>query len=370
LFKLAHWGAAELFSRHYFGQVLSSLLAPAQGRPAEFPIRQLDDNSRAPERKEFIMDRKLLLYAALLGMAVTWAMAEPTDVREPTTLVAQWGLQGAGGDKVSDTSGNTYHGILEGDPAPVSGKSGLALRFDGVDDYVDVPGTERLNLTPGLALEAWVRFTAHNADSVIIGKHTSGTAGGYTLGVRDDKFIFYLNDGGPRTLGTSDTYNDGLWHYVVGIYDGAVQHLYVDDVLQDYQENTYTLFSTANIRIGGVFAGASDAAFIGDIDEVKIRDYAVPGDADRNGLVDDDDLAILLSNWTGPFGTGRTWQTGDFDRDGNAADDDLSMLLSNWTRPPPAGAAVPEPATLSLLALGSLAVVRKPRRGESILPGA
>jgi len=85
----------------------------------------------------------------------------------------------------------------------------------------------------------------------------------------------------------------------------------------------------------------------------------LPGDADRSGFVDDTDLAILLGNWTGPLGTGRTWETGDFEGDGGVSADDLSILLGNWTGAPPAGATIPEPATLSLLALGGLAVMRR-----------
>jgi len=73
------------------------------------------------------------------------------------------------------------------------------------------------------------------------------------------------------------------------------------------------------------------------------------GDADRNGTVDDNDLAILLANWSA---TSADWARGDFSADGFADDDDLSLLLSNWTGlPPGAGLSpgVPEPTALMLL---------------------
>ncbi len=52
----------------------------------------------------------------------------------------------------------------------------------------------------------------------------------------------------------------------------------------------------------------------------------------------------MLSNWTGAGGEGGTWGTGDFDGNGSVSDDDLSLLLANWTGAPPQAVAVPEPA--------------------------
>jgi len=88
----------------------------------------------------------------------------------------------------------------------------------------------------------------------------------------------------------------------------------------------------------------------------------LPGDANDNGFVDDDDLAILLSNWEQDPGTITTWALGDFTADTDVDDDDLAVLLGNWTGPGPAGAAVPEPATMALLALGGLSVLRRRRK--------
>lgn len=105
----------------------------------------------------------------------------------------------------------------------------------------------------------------------------------------------------------------------------------------------------------------SMAALLGnDVSTVIAVPHAippVPGDADGDSDIDDADLAVSFSNYTGPGGAGKTTADGDTDGDGDVDDADLAVSFSGYTGP--IAPNVPEPATaVFMLAMLSLA----PRR--------
>ncbi len=93
------------------------------------------------------------------------------------------------------------------------------------------------------------------------------------------------------------------------------------------------------------------------------RTLPTPGDADGNGVVNAADY-IALKTHIGQ-GAGATLADGDFDGDGDADRDDLQILQDHFGDTSAGAGTIPEPATLSLLALGGLAVLRRRIRGVS-----
>jgi hypothetical protein len=90
----------------------------------------------------------------------------------------------------------------------------------------------------------------------------------------------------------------------------------------------------------------------------------VPGDTNGDGIVNDADLA----NFEAQFGGAPGAESADFDGDGDVDAHDFATMRGNWgfgTGPAPLpGDATPEPATMSLLALGGLAILRRRRHSS------
>jgi hypothetical protein len=80
----------------------------------------------------------------------------------------------------------------------------------------------------------------------------------------------------------------------------------------------------------------------------------ISGDTDLNNTVDGSDLNTVLSNYNQ---TGMSWGQGDFNGDGTVDGADLNVVLSNYNQSVGATAAVPEPGTLGMLALGAAGVL-------------
>jgi len=82
------------------------------------------------------------------------------------------------------------------------------------------------------------------------------------------------------------------------------------------------------------------------------------GDTDYDCDIDFADFNNLANNYTGsldPGMGGKDWRQGDFDGDGDGDFKDFNDLANHYTGPLD-GKAVPEPSTLTLLAIGTLAI--------------
>jgi len=72
-------------------------------------------------------------------------------------LIAHWKFDKGAGDRLVDSSGHGNHGTIHG-AAWVKGRVGGCLKFDGVDNYVEVPKSASLNrANEEITLMCWIK---------------------------------------------------------------------------------------------------------------------------------------------------------------------------------------------------------------------
>ena len=118
-------------------------------------------------------------------------------------------------------------------------------------------------------------------------------------------------------------------------------------------------FIAVTTNLTGGSAGYSVAAVTGDW--IATFTGLTGGDANGDHKVSIGDLSIMAGNWN-QTGFSNGYADADFNGDGEVGIGDLSIMAGNWGwELPGGGVSVPEPATLSLLCLGGLALIRRRR---------
>jgi hypothetical protein len=85
----------------------------------------------------------LILAVMLAGNAM--AQIEPATVDTGHVYL----LDDVSGTQVQDDSANNNAGTIVGDPQVVTGLNSNALQFDGIDDGINIPDSQFINITSG-----------------------------------------------------------------------------------------------------------------------------------------------------------------------------------------------------------------------------
>ncbi|MDY7010590.1 MAG: PEP-CTERM sorting domain-containing protein [Planctomycetota bacterium] len=139
----------------------------------------------------------------------------------------------------------------------------------------------------------------------------------------DFYFNLYAGGGPVRRFGL--TFNNGYG------FDPGEMHLiqYDGDRWVDLGQPTYAMSSAIEVAIPWSMLPEQLTVFETIAAQGLFFLYNVaPGDANNNGVVDDCDLNLLLTNWNRVGGVG--WYEGDFNLDICIDDSDLNILLSHF----------------------------------------
>jgi fibronectin type 3 domain-containing protein len=194
----------------------------------------------------------------------------------PTGLVAAYGFDEGAGATVSDASGNGNTGTISGATWTI-GRSGNALLFDGVNDWLTIADSASLDVTSGVSLEAWVYPTAlGTAWRTVLFKEQSGDL---VYGLYANRNTTRPNGqvyvgGTARELDGTASLSLNTWSHLAMTYDGSTIRLFLNGTQVSQVARTGAVAtSTGALRIGG--NNVWPEWFAGRIDDVRVYNRAL-----------------------------------------------------------------------------------------------
>ncbi|MFX1410253.1 MAG: protein kinase [Promethearchaeota archaeon] len=207
-------------------------------------------------------------------------------------IVGWWKLDEGAGTSALDSSEYGNHGLLGGGPQWVDGKIGSALKFDGIDDYVDCGNLDVLNFGIGdWTVSTWIKTSQTSAGDenkgiifVNGGDFGGGKRYALALGERISGAITLTTDDNSvkRQATSSVLVNDDAWHHILGMRNGTYLLVYIDGELDGHSTvpDGYDLSGTSqhNAYVGVITNNQNGTLikhFEGIIDEVRVYNYAL-----------------------------------------------------------------------------------------------
>ncbi len=174
---------------------------------------------------------RLVLAVAVLLLGAVVGQAPAAD--DPY-LVGWWQFEEGSGTVAKDSSGHGNNGTLNGGPQWVSGYSGGALKFDGIDDYLDCGKDPSLDLT-AWTIAFWVNVAQNKDYNAFVVKGLDAAENYEVLGFANGSMHFPIAmAGGTRTYVNSaaGVIVAGEWAHFAYTYSSTTgRRLYKDGSL-------------------------------------------------------------------------------------------------------------------------------------------
>jgi len=194
---------------------------------------------------------------------------------DPRYLVGSWPLNG----HAQDVSGHGNHGVWSGTEAygAFFKNSRQCAVFDGASQ-VAVADNPQINSACGVGqprtISLWFRTTTvENLVLIDKGANENFALQSWT-GVNAGRIIWIVG-GGP--IGSTDnTFNDGSWHHLCGVYTGTTMILYIDDSLQASTVRAASASNSSRLTFGA--RDSLVAPYVGDFANVRIYNIELTRD--------------------------------------------------------------------------------------------
>ncbi len=199
--------------------------------------------------------------------------------RSQLCLIADFPFNGNG----NDVSGNGNNATLIGNPISSSGydgSTGSAYFFDAVDDALEVSGSLGNFGTNDFTISLWINTELQSGSARFLSKREVCISGNtwFSLAFDDGVVVFETSGNNEYRIIIGNTIvNDGNWHHVAVVREGAEYTLYVDCNEEGSFTTTFVHNMTNNtpLTIGNDVCTdfcANCVKYTGLIDNVKMFD--------------------------------------------------------------------------------------------------
>ena len=153
-----------------------------------------------------------------------------------------------------------------------------ALTFDGIDDYIEVPYSEKLN-PKVFTISCWVKPTKALTMNGVIGMHYRKQAvkEGFVLSAHTNNWFLYITEAKDPTLSPSAPVLN-IWTHVAATFDGSKGKLYVNgQATNEFIVSSHAVNTHVPLHIGAAHNTETNVAgyfFAGQIAEVCIWNKA------------------------------------------------------------------------------------------------
>jgi hypothetical protein len=201
------------------------------------------------------MKRKSYVMVAMISLLLFSCKEETTGDAFPTDgLVSYFNFN----DNLKDERNNTPDGINTGGAAFVTGKSGKAISFNGVDQKVTF-ARKQFRSSNAISVAFWVK-SAHKLGLQFFMGSSDFLAG------NTDNYSMVISV--PTTKSAAGSYISDTWTHFAGTYNGTDIKIYINGILAETENHPGTIESSdedlfIGSRGGPIFwSGSVDELFI------------------------------------------------------------------------------------------------------------
>ncbi len=241
---------------HYDGHLDEVALYSSILTPAQIAERYANGTSQTPSPayNQLVLAQQPLAY---------WRLGEGPLPPLPTAANA--------GSLGPAANGSYINGAFNQEPGALPGNAAAA--FDGANDKIDVPFLPELNNPTAYSIECWamVMGGTGNHRSPLSSRDDAPQRGYIFYAAPADTWEFWTGTGSGWHSLVGPTFLEGSWYHLVGTYNGATKLFYVNGELVGAATSTTSPNTARPLRIGaGATEGAGNYFFNGLVDEVAV----------------------------------------------------------------------------------------------------